>query len=661
MKDHKQTQKISSPLYNSRIVKAYLQLVRKKYPYIHIPDLLANSGITPYEADDQGHWFDHERLDRFYEQLVRATGDDQLARDAGRYAAFSEPIGTMACHVYGFTKPTRFYEMLEQAYSSLFRTVHCQVRQVNARKIEVTVTARHGVCEKIHHCENRKGFFEAVLNVFNNRVIHIEHPQCMARGDSTCRYVISWNRSARDCFSTIGKHSFTVVSITGILSLVMMPAVYGLSVFAGVMVLMTATIFLSRRLDQKNFTAAMQNLQESSEQLVDQIDINYNNTQVTQEIGRVVNRSTGLEKSLAAIVQILESRLDYDRGMIMLCNEGKTRLRFAAGFGYPGRQSRFLENVEFEIDGPDSWGVFALSFREQKAYMVNDLNDIEGSLSARSLQFAMQMGAVSFICCPVMCDKESLGVLVVDNVRSKRLLRNSDMSLLVGVSHMIGISIRHAQHIEAGKQQLRSVLQVMVSSIDARDPVTKEHSECVAEYAAGICREMGIDEEYQEAVKVAALLHDYGKIGIPDDLLKKKDELTPREYECIKSHAEKTFEILKQMNFEKNLQQVPEMAGAHHEKIDGTGYPRGLKKDEIPLGARIISVADYFEALTASRHYSQSMAPEQALRQLEAHTGTFFDPRVVKTFISYYQRKNPGYKNKVVRKNGRITLVVQKT
>jgi putative nucleotidyltransferase with HDIG domain len=642
--------KSNTPLYNSRIIKAYLQLVRKKYPGINISELMDHAGMTSHEVDDQGHWFTQKQVDRFYEELVRITGSKDLAREAGRCAALPEAIGAIRYYFYSFANPARFYEVIEQAFANFSRTVHYQARQISAGKVEIIVTPRPGVREKKHHCENRKGFFEAVLKIFNNRIVSIEHPECLVRGDSLGRYIITWKRSANDKLRLIRNLAFAVFSVAGLLSLAILPSETGLSVVSCLLAIMVAFSFGIHKLDQKNLASSMRNLQEASEQLVDQIEINYNNTFVTKEIGQVVNRYTSLEHVLSAMSEILESRLDYDRGMIMLCNEEKTRLKFADGFGYTHRQSVFLQNIEFQLDNSDSKGVFVTSFRDQKPYLVNDLNDIENSLSRRSLEFARQMGALSFICCPIICDNESLGVLAVDNMRSKRTLLNSDMSLLMGVSHMIGISIRHAQHIEAREKRFQSVLQVMVSSIDARDPVTKGHSEWVAEYAAGICREMGIDKRYRKMVRVAALLHDYGKIGIPDALLKKKDKLTKEEYECVKSHARKTYEILRQMNFEGDLEDVPEVAGAHHERIDGSGYPRGLKGGDIPLGSRIIAVADYFEALTASRYYNHPIPPEQAMAKLEEHAGTFFDRRVVEAFIRYYERSNPGYENRVLRK-----------
>lgn len=198
------------------------------------------------------------------------------------------------------------------------------------------------------------------------------------------------------------------------------------------------------------------------------------------------------------------------------------------------------------------------------------------------------------------------------------------------------IDINHTEHIEAREKQLESVLQVMVSTIDARDPVTSGHSARVARYAVGICEELGLDRDYREKIRIAALLHDYGKIGVPDSLLKNKERFTAHEMENIKCHAEKTVKMLEQMGFEGYLADVPFTAGSHHEKLDGSGYPNGLKGREIPLGARIIAVADYFEALTASRYYKRALAPEKAIGMLIRNSGTHFDAKIVEAFIRHY-------------------------
>ena len=137
-------------------------------------------------------------------------------------------------------------------------------------------------------------------------------------------------------------------------------------------------------------------------------------------------------------------------------------------------------------------------------------------------------------------------------------------------------------------------------------------------------------------IRVASLLHDYGKIGISDAILKKPGKLTDEEYEEIKTHAEKTRQILLKINFQGIYREVPDIAGAHHEKVDGSGYPNGLKGEEIPLGAKIIAVADFFEAITAKRHYREPMALDVALQMLEEKREIHYDGEVIDAFLRYF-------------------------
>ena len=178
-------------------------------------------------------------------------------------------------------------------------------------------------------------------------------------------------------------------------------------------------------------------------------------------------------------------------------------------------------------------------------------------------------------------------------------------------------------------KQFDSILEVLVASTDARDPITAGHSIRVTEYVMGICRKLGLSAEYTDMIRVASLLHDYGKIGVEDEILKKPGRLSPEQYEAIKTHADKSRRILEKIQFEGVYREVPSIVGSHHERIDGTGYPKGLKGPEIPLGSKIIAVADVFEALTSRRQYREPVPADQALE---------FIDRVVFTEITVHHK-----------------------
>jgi HD-GYP domain-containing protein (c-di-GMP phosphodiesterase class II) len=207
------------------------------------------------------------------------------------------------------------------------------------------------------------------------------------------------------------------------------------------------------------------------------------------------------------------------------------------------------------------------------------------------------------------------------------------MNLIMGIAPEIGMSVHNALMIEEREAQFRSILRVLAASIDARDSLTAGHSERVTEYSMAICERMRLPVDFIEVVRVASQLHDYGKIGIKDSILKKSGPLSLDEREEIKTHAEKTKRILDQINFSGIYQSVPAIAGAHHERMDGSGYPDGLSGEGIPLGSRIIAVADFYEAITAKRHYREPMAYADAVQTLRDAGGSHLDAAVVDVFI----------------------------
>jgi HD-GYP domain-containing protein (c-di-GMP phosphodiesterase class II) len=631
------------PLYNSRILDTYIKLISNKYSYVNCTELLEYSGMTPYEVADPGHWFTQKQVDLFYERLVKLTGNSNVAREAGLYAASPDAIGSIRQYILGMVGPLRAFEMIGKATANLTRSSRYESRKLSANKIEITVTPRNGVEEKPFQCENRKGFFEAIFKVFDNKTPRIEHPECMFREGDVCRYIISWENH----FSAIWRRTFNYIAVATFFAFLVccfafpVEQLLKFSPFAMLVVLVLALLtMVGERLEKNEIKDSLNNLNDSTDQLLEQIEINYNNARLINEIGQAISMHTELEDVLAKVIQITEKRLDFDRGLILLANKEKTKLEFRAGFGYRDAKLMFLKNTSFHLNRSESKGIFVISFREQKPYLINDIDTIGNTLSLKSLKFAKKLGSQSFICCPIVCDGEPLGILAVDNLKTKRPLLQSDMNLLMGIAPVIGVSIRNAELLMARTEQMNSILEVMAASIDARDTMTAGHSKKVKEYALGICEELGLSGDYSEVVGVAASLHDYGKIGIPDALLKKEGKLTADEYEIIKTHSEQTRKILSQMNFEGMLRQVPEIAGARHEKLDGSGYPQGLKGDEIPLGAQIIAVADFFEAITANRHYRDPMPIDQAFRLLRNEAKVHFRQRIIDAFTRYYIKTN---------------------
>ena len=193
------------------------------------------------------------------------------------------------------------------------------------------------------------------------------------------------------------------------------------------------------------------------------------------------------------------------------------------------------------------------------------------------------------------------------------------------------------QYIETKSAHL-SVVQALATALEAKDSYTKGHSDRVAEYSALICRQLELPEDFTEDLIQAARMHDIGKIGVPEEILNKPGQLTGNEYELIKGHPRIGSNILEQVQF---LNTVSTIIRYHHEWYNGgKGYPQELQGEAIPLGARILMVADSFDAMTTDRPYRSALSEVEALAQLVQGSGSQFDPTIVKAFITALKEAN---------------------
>src|SRR5204863_344963 len=189
------------------------------------------------------------------------------------------------------------------------------------------------------------------------------------------------------------------------------------------------------------------------------------------------------------------------------------------------------------------------------------------------------------------------------------------------------------RHVQQVSDLHLATIEALALAIDAKDQTAQSHVRRVQVYAAGLARALGMSENEIQGVKTAALLHDIGKLAVPEHILSKPGPLTHEEFQKIRIHPQVGAEIISGVPFPYP---VAPLILSHHERWDGKGYPMGLKGDDIPLGARILSVVDYFDALMSERPYHKAMSFEAAIGLLRQESGKALDPRVVQTFIDMY-------------------------
>jgi len=201
---------------------------------------------------------------------------------------------------------------------------------------------------------------------------------------------------------------------------------------------------------------------------------------------------------------------------------------------------------------------------------------------------------------------------------------------------------KHELRVKELEGQARDMRSALVCSfnqlLDLRDLSTGVHSTRLAEWGLRVARDLGVPESNMLGVEMGALLHDIGKIGVPDGILNKPGRLTPEEFEMVKRHPEFGWTVIRKLpGFEKTSLYVLH----HHENIDGTGYPARLKSSEIPIGSRIVSVIDAFDAMVSSRPYRKGLPLQEAIRRLHESSGTQFDATVVQSFVRIAEAEMP--------------------
>ena len=239
-------------------------------------------------------------------------------------------------------------------------------------------------------------------------------------------------------------------------------------------------------------------------------------------------------------------------------------------------------------------------------------------------------GFHSFLCVPLKVRDRLTGILCAYSCRPDHRFVEGHSRILSILASKAAMAIENAQLYERLQGVFQETIQGLVTALEAKDPYTSGHTKRVTKYAVLIAKGMGLSPEEIEQISRAGLLHDIGKIGIRLEALNKKGKLSRDEHERFKDHASYSKQILEPILFLKDI--VP-IVLCHHERYDGKGYPKGKKGEKIPLGARVLAVADSYDAMTADRPYRKAFSVKKAIGELRAHTGTQFDPKVVEAFI----------------------------
>ena len=347
------------------------------------------------------------------------------------------------------------------------------------------------------------------------------------------------------------------------------------------------------------------------------------------QVGRTIAIETNIDSLLTIIAQQIQQALSADRCTVFLLDDENNELWSKVALGLEMQEIRFASNKGLA-------GHVAMT-----GETINIKNAYESEYFNKEIDLQTGYKTRNILCMPIRnLSHQIVGVFQVLN-KFNGDFTQKDEDLLIAIGSSAGIALENAnlfskqkKLIEEQKKLFSSFINTLSASIDARDKITSGHSRRVTKYAGLICEKCKLSDEEKEIIKNASLLHDIGKIGIKDSVLQKEGKLTPEEYEHIKEHVRLTHSILGKVYISDNFKDVAKIASSHHEKYDGTGYFKGLKGEQIPLGGRILAVSDVFDAITSKRHYRDKMNIKDALQIMVEGKNKHFDENLVNAFMS---------------------------
>jgi HD-GYP domain-containing protein (c-di-GMP phosphodiesterase class II) len=354
----------------------------------------------------------------------------------------------------------------------------------------------------------------------------------------------------------------------------------------------------------------------------------YEKLRVTYELQRDISLHENIDVILERILDRTFEFLHYDHAVVLLADSGG-QLRSRA---YKSRKS----GEKFVISST----VVEHVRREKKGIISSDAKVDERFKMSQSL---ILRGIRSTMAAPILSSEQLLGILIIDSTASANAFTEKDLHLITSIANQTAQMLSNSLLHEELRLSFERSIRTLAAMVDARHPFTAGHSERVTVYATLIADAMKCGEEQMQVLYFAALLHDIGKIGIPDTVLLKNGRFTPEEQAAMKMHPAKTRSILEKFHFPRLLDQVPSVAASHHEKMDGTGYPDGLACERIPQLSRILAVADVFDALSSKRDYpkyaeseiysNDAMPLEKVIDIIRKESGCAFDSQVVEAFM----------------------------
>lgn len=342
------------------------------------------------------------------------------------------------------------------------------------------------------------------------------------------------------------------------------------------------------------------------------------------ELSALINSTLDTREVRKRAIDAATGLLNAETGSLLLVDHETGELYFEVALGEKGAKLK-------EVRLKKGQGIAGWVAETGEPVLIQDVDSDPRFF--RGADEKSEFVTKNMLCVPVNTKEKILGVLQAIN-KKDGLFDEDDLEILNALANQVAVAVENANLYEELKEAFYGTAESLAETIEKRDPYTGGHTKRVMRYSLTIGRYMGLNKTDIEKLRLSAILHDIGKIGVRDSILLKTDRLEPDEAAAMGMHSKYGSEILDHV---KQLRDVIPGVRGHHEKWDGTGYPDGLKGADIPLFARIITVADTFDAMTTDRPYRKALSAAQAVEELLKHSGRQFDAEVVEAFIKAWK------------------------
>ncbi|HEY6000686.1 MAG TPA: HD domain-containing phosphohydrolase [bacterium] len=560
------------------------------------PELDVHGDPIAY-LSDRNNWVSASVVSRLFSRLRERLDDEQLAFKIGHDSVVHRRFGYVQNIVLRvFLSPEQGFRKAQEVNDRFNRTKQVELAELAEGKALVRLTWHPGMGHSKDLCLFNQGIYSALAQTWGIKPATVTETKCAFEGGGCCEYRIRWQ-----------------------------PVSQPLGFFR--------RFFIPRAL----FQETVRELEEDKEllsqkyrevrELSGRLRRKISELETIHESGKAIVSLLDRRELLNVIMRLTTTSLGYDRSIILLHDESEQALVTAASSG--GELELMRQFGGYRVPLSRTSNILVRTFDTGKPVLVADAS--RHGLNRKNV-LLQTFAPTSFVIVPLISRGKVIGVMAADRVDDAAPLTQEDLDSLTGFGNHVAVALENSRLYESLEQASLDAIQALAKAVEAKDPYTHGHSERVAAYSERLAAALGLEERQLLSIRLACLIHDIGKIGVTEKILHKPGALDAAEQGVIKQHPVIGETILRPL---KGLGDIARIIRSHHERFDGLGYPDGLRGEEIPLEARIMAIADTFDAMTTTRPYREPLARDAVRDELERNGGRQFDPVLVELFLTH--------------------------